>query len=267
MSFVLVSRIVLAAGLAGLVLALPIAPAQAKCAARSLDISPARGARQLPRNLQIVVEAYGHQRDKLVELLDGAALRGGGKRVPLALRRLRQQNKASFRTSHFVLSPKAPLAAATRYRLVLAKGQKPPAALAYWVKKLRAYEIATGRGSDRVKPKKPTLRSEGYSYTRFGCGPASRIALKLDGLSDDRSPSERLGVLLHVVERSSQGKRAFALRLRGHHGGRTSLGHGMCSGNFGQLRRGARYTIRASVIDRAGNVSEPSDAVSVRVKR
>ncbi|PID38417.1 MAG: hypothetical protein CSB49_05675, partial [Proteobacteria bacterium] len=139
---------------------------------RSLQIAPPHGTRNLPQNLQIVIVAYGHQRDKVVELLDGAALMGGGKRVPMTLRRLAQQNKASYHTSTFVLRPKTPLASMRRYRFVLARGQKPPASLAYWTKKLRAYEIATGRSSDSVKPKAPKLSTKGYAYQAFGCGPA-----------------------------------------------------------------------------------------------
>lgn len=249
-----------------LVALLALPEASARCRSQDLQISPARGTRKLPRNLQIVIEAYGTQRDKLVELLDGAALLGGGKRTPLVLQRLSKQNASAYRTSHFVLRPKAPLAAAQRYRLVLAPGQKPPASLTFWTQKLRAYEIATGRALDTTKPKTPRLISKGYSYQRFGCGPASSIALKLQGLGDDRTPAARLGVLLHAVERGSKGERSFTLRLRAHHEGQLSFGHGMCSGNFGQLQKGAHYTLRARLVDEAGNLSKASNPVSVKVR-
>lgn len=256
-----------AALLIGALVTLLVLPeASARCLSRTLQISPARGTRKLPRNLQIVIEAYGTQRDKLVELLDGAALLGGGKRMPLVLQRLSKQNASAYKTSHFVLRPTAPLAAAQRYRLVLAQGQKPPASLSFWTQKLRAYEIATGRALDTTQPKAPKLISKGYAYQRFGCGPASSIGLKLQGLGDDRTPAARLGVLLQVVERGSKGKRAFALRLRAHHEGQLSFGHGMCSGNFGQLQKGARYTLRARLVDEAGNVSKPSNPVTVEVR-
>ncbi|MCA9670580.1 MAG: hypothetical protein KC503_33520 [Myxococcales bacterium] len=227
------------------------APARADCAAKADTFSPPRGARDVPTNVKPFIALYGYGRAQVVKLLRaGAYLRAKGHRVKVTPRAY-----TGYATESVVLSPASALRPNTTYSLDVTTPQGA---------RLLSYSFTTGASRDTRAPGSPSPRNVKHTYTRFGCGPADRIAFELAGaLSDDKTPAKALRLRFDVVERAPGRKphKRVVVALPGSR----SLGHGMCAGNA-ELRPCATYDFRVSVVDYAGNISAPSPKLSVKTK-
>jgi hypothetical protein len=238
--------------------------ASAKCMSYSLRMTPKHNSRDVPLNVEIFVTAYGHEREKVATLLEGSFLYSGKHKVRLEVQSHVEQSKESYRNVYLTLKPLKRLKRKRTYRLFVPK-RKVNTSQLRWIYKLKAYRFRTGKTSDKGEPSAPKLKSSGFQHRRLGCGPAINVPIEYVG-ADDKTPSKSLGLLLHFDETSPSGTRKRVIRLgTPYAAGKTMLGHGMCSGNF-KLVRGARYTIRLSTIDWAGNVSKPSSPITATAK-
>jgi len=237
----------------------------AKCASRYISFSPTKGTKGVPRNVQLFVSVYGWQRHKAEVILKQGMLVSGAHKVALAIKKT-PASKHSFRKSYFEIRPQDLLLPGRTYRLVIPAKHKKP--MSYFYDRMSSYTFKTGAKADTVAPSKPTkLSSKGYFYRRMGCGPSKSIPLSLVGSKDKATSVKQLRYLLDVTFSGAKKQKPKTFTVHtgpSYRAMYTSLGHGMCSGNYLAMRSGV-YTIRVRTVDLAGNISLPSPAVSVKV--
>jgi hypothetical protein len=250
--------------------------AHARCKALDHTPVPAARARNVPTNVKPFLAVFGFNLAPVPAILDGSKLVARGHRVALGAREL-PSSKQSYRHKYFVLEPQEALKPRRTYRLVpnvraaRAMSPKDASMARRLAKQLSAYRFTTGKEPDVEPPGRPARPTgAAYSLRELGCGPAEQITFDLAGLADDATPAAQLRLRLDVVEAggkgagASRGERRFSLFVPPPHTpGKGVLGHGMCSGNY-KLRRGARYTIKVTAIDYAGNVGPVSEPIQVR---
>ncbi len=233
-----------------------IPSAKADCAAGAVWFSPRTKAKQVPRNVKILVHLYGNERAFYSKAYQHAELVHRHHRVPLRATTL-PHAKQSFLMKYMLLTPTKPLLPGTTYVLQLNEtGQKlMKVGKRQW---LKTYQFTTSKTMDNEAPKgKPQVTQAKYTHQMFGCGPARRISMTVKGVKDHSG-------LRYWIDATWQGKNSKEhVRILST---QPSLGHGMCSGNFKEWSNG-EYTLRITPVDLAGNKGQTSKPITVSVKQ
>jgi hypothetical protein len=240
--------------------------AQAKCGNSHVAFSPAKRAKDVPRNVRPFLSLYGIARHSL-PLIRGGHFASKGHRVYFDVE-VHKSSRLSMRMMYLSLRLKGKLKPGRTYSLRLNRkvritrgGPRPPNSV------FTSYSFTTGTVSDTRAPSRATsLTSSGYKMVRYGCGPARRIALSAKGQRDNLTTGKRLRYQMDVRQTTKRGAKRILFSVgTTWKVGAFSLGHGMCSGNYATLPKGT-YIIRVRAVDEAGNAGAWSASVKATVR-
>ncbi len=216
--------------------------AHADCSRGSLSVSPPIGS-ALPATSQLVVHAYGADRDRIVGPdAEALSLVSGGERIEL---RVIETHTGSFNDSQVVAQAVRP--PDPGHRWTLHAGEHP---VVVWTEE---GGVDAGWTFAESTSQPPTWRAVPQvvhkDRTRFGCGPSVHVAVSV-------STHHARWVEATVWPVSGGPTASMRLPIVDD---QIAVGHGMCSGEF-TLREGTEYFARLVAISGDGERAEADDS-------